>query len=69
MYEANCIHVKVEDKLTDKVIQEIGLRQGDNLSPNLFKLYINDLPDCFDFTDDQVTLDNMPLMCLMYADD
>ena len=69
MYEANCIHVKVEDKLTDKVIQEIGLKQGDNLSPNLFKLYINDLSECFDFTNDQVSLDNMPLSCLMYADD
>ena len=69
MYEANCIHVKVEDKLTDKVIQEIGLRQGDNLSPNLFKLYINDLPECFNSTDDQVLLDDMSLSCLMYADD
>ena len=45
------------------------MRQGDVLSPNLFKLYINDLPKYFQTLPDTVFLNNIPLQCLMYADD
>ena len=47
----------------------IGVRQGDNLSPNLFKLFINDLPRCFGSSCVPVKLDQYSLNCLMYADD
>jgi hypothetical protein len=43
--------------------------KGDNVSPNLFKLFINDLPDVFDNSCQPVTLDVSKLSCLMYADD
>ena len=45
------------------------MRQGDALSPNLFKLYINDLPKYFQTLPDTVFLNNILLQCLMYADD
>jgi hypothetical protein len=48
---------------------ETGLRQGDNLSPNLLTLVFNDLTSCFDNGDDPVMLGTNPLNCLLYADD
>ena len=41
---------------------------GDNLSPNLFDIFINDLPNIFHETDDQVELDNFKISSLLYAD-
>jgi hypothetical protein len=40
----------------------------DNLSPNLFYLYVNDLPSYFDKSCDPVSLYKYDLNCLMYAD-
>ena len=41
--------------VTDNLKSNIGVRQGVNLNPSLFKLFINDLPEIFN--------------CLIYADD
>jgi hypothetical protein len=41
----------------------------DSLIPNLFKIYINDLPDIFDGSCHPVTLETLSLSCLMLADD
>ena len=69
MYSENCIQIKVGNNLSEQVSQNVGVRQGDNLSPNLFKLFLNDLPSCFDEKDDQVSLDSISFSCLLYADD
>jgi hypothetical protein len=47
----------------------LGVKQGDNLKTNLFKIFINDLPSCLDKSLDPVYLDEKPIRYLMYADD
>ena len=69
MYERTELCVKVEDQVTDFFPSSIGVRQGDNISPNLFKLYINDLPKIFDDSCEPVQLNDISINCLMYADD
>ena len=69
MYQQTKLCVKVNNTRTDFFHSKIGVRQGDNLSPNLFNLFINDLPQYFDQSCDSVSLDNYSINCLMYADD
>ena len=69
MYQDNTLYVRIQDKLTCGFKPKVGVRQGDNLSPNLFKIFINDLPDIFDKEDDQVQLENNFISSLLYADD
>ena len=69
MYLNNKVYVRVENKLTEAVTPHIGVKQGDNLSPNMFKIFINDLVHVFNRNDDPVQLHNQYLSCLLYADD
>ena len=57
------------DTLTDFFPSEIGVRQGDNLSPTLFKIFVNDLPGIFKEGCSPVSLLDNKLNCLLYADD
>lgn len=61
--------VKIGNQRTVFFNSEVGVRQGDNLSPNLFNIYLNDLPSYFDSTCDPVSLHNSSLNIFMYADD
>lgn len=69
MYSNDKVCVKVEDKITDFFRYNVGVRQGDVLSPTLFKLFINGLPDILSNNYDNVHLDNEKIPCLLYADD
>ena len=69
MYASNRLHIRIGNKLTKSFTPELGVRQGDNLSPNLFKILINELPSMFGIEDEQVSLNGTPLSCLLYADD
>lgn len=68
--------VFLEGKKSDFFVSNIGVRQGENLSPFLFSLFINDIEDYFmnndcthlDF-DSNVISDYMKLMIILYADD
>ena len=62
--------VKLKDCLSDPFSITIGLRQGCNLSPYLFNMYVNDLPNLLGKANcNPVLLDNTKINILMYADD
>ena len=46
-----------------------SVRHGDNLSPTLFNIFINDLPDIFDSNCDPVKMGDMSISSMIYADD
>ena len=70
MYKNTSLCVKTDNyTLTENFPSDIGVRQGDNLSPTLFKLFIYDLPKIFDTKCCPVLLNETILNCLLYADD
>lgn len=69
MYSNNILRVKIGNGLTNDFCSNLGVRQGDTLSPNLFKVFINDLAQIFDDSCDFATLGTYKINCLMYADD
>ena len=69
MYIKSETCVKINNFLTSPFPIKYGVRQGDNLSPNLLKIFINDLPTYLEKASDAVKLQYENLDCLMYADD
>jgi hypothetical protein len=71
MYKTSrsCVRLQIQSGITDFFSVHLGVKQGDNLNPNLFKIFINDLPSYLDKSLDPVYLDEKPIHCLMYADD
>ena len=55
---------------TDKFPVQLGTRQGCNISPSLFNIFINDFPEILSNSNaGSVSLDKIRLNCLMSADD
>ena len=69
MYSKSRSCIKGKTGLTNYIDLNLGVRQGDNLSPNLFKIFINDLHKYLEETIDPVNIGDLTLNCLMYADD
>ena len=61
--------LKFENRTSREFITQRGVKQGCILSPKLFNIFINDIPDIFDTNCDPVQLGTEKLNCLMYADD
>ena len=69
MYDKTTQTLKINGKLTLPFKTSKGVRQGCVLSPRLFNLFINDIPEIFDEQCDPVKLGTINLQCLLYADD
>ena len=49
MYENNILQTNTGSAmLSEKFLAIVGVKQGDNLSPNIFNLYLNDIVDAFE---------------------
>lgn len=69
LYRNTTVQVKLKDGLTESFKDNVGVRQGCVLSPTLFKVYVNDLPDMFTEECRPVTIYKKSTSCLMFADD
>ena len=62
--------VRIDGYLADEFRSQVGTRQGCNLSPTLFNMYINYLPNFLKMKGGKpITLGSMNVNILMYADD
>lgn len=67
MYDCSYSCVKVDQLIFFRC--GLGVRQGDNLSPNLFNIFVNGLPTYFDQSCDPVPLISKSISTILYADD
>ena len=69
LYDNSCQTLKSEEGITRFFNTSRGVRQGCILSPFLFKMFLNDLPKIFDQNCNPVSVGQLKISCLMYADD
>lgn len=60
--------VKLEQGVTPFFQSCTGVKQGCNLSPSLFNIFINDISSLFSNSCDPVQLGDSKINCLLYAD-
>ena len=69
MYNTSTSCIRLKSGFTVSSPVSVGVKQGDNLSPNLFKIFIKDLPCYMQNTQDPLKLDDKDIHCLMFTDD
>ena len=63
------LSIRKDKYLSSPFTSLLGVAQGDPLSPNLVKIFINDISEYISIHKDTSTLNNKPLSHLLYADD
>ena len=63
------MYLKLSAGLTQPFTTTVGVKQGCVLSPLIFNLFIDDLPDHYDDQCDPVLMNNQKVQALMFADD
>ena len=69
MYSETTACIKLANGLSESFNMNLGIKQGDCLSPILFNIFINDIHEIFDNTCDGVSVGNINLNHLLFADD
>ena len=69
MYSKVSSSVKLHSGLSPPFESLVGVKQGCNLSPTLFNIFVNDIPEFFYSSCEPVQLTGCSLNCLLYADD
>ncbi|KAK3099269.1 hypothetical protein FSP39_001936 [Pinctada imbricata] len=68
MYSKSECCIKLNGPRTDFIDNQVGVKQGEVLSPLLFNLFINDLVESID-DNENTKLNEKEVPCLLYADD
>ena len=70
LYTGTTNYIKIGNKISKEFTSNIGLRQGCNLSPTLFNIFTNDLPQMLLHSQmDPISISGEKIPILMYADD
>ena len=69
MYSITKSRIRFSKGITEYVQSELGIKQGDCLSPILFNVFINDMHSIFDNHCDGILVNDIQLNHLLFADD
>ena len=69
IYDSSNAQLRLNGLLTESFLVSSGVKQGDVMSPTLYSMYINDLATCIKDLNCGVTIDDMKVSILLYADD
>lgn len=69
MYQEASVCTRKDNNLSAEIPVKKGVHQGNTLSPTLFNIFINDLPQIMDGNDSPNISNRVNVPCLLYADD
>ena len=69
LYHHTETYIKINHMLSDRFFVRNGIRQGDNLSPTMFSLFVNELAKEIKAMNLRIEIGNRIVSILLYADD